>query len=271
MARDPVCGMTVEPDQAAGHAEHEGQTYYFCSLHCLDRFRAQPTQYVTKAVPAGVGAQQPGRRPLPMMQPMPEQPVGGGERDPVCGMTVQPATAAGSHIHEQKTYYFCCQGCLAKFRADPVRYLSPASAVPEPKPLRQFGGKALPMLGASSPGPSAAAVIDPVCGMTVDPATAAGSFAYEGHDLLLLLPRLSHQVSRRPRSVISSPASAQPTETDAHSGRSRAPSMSAPCVRKCWRRSRCPCPKCGMALGAGFRCSRCRPKRNMSARCIPRW
>lgn len=51
MAVDPVCGMTVEPDRAAGHAEHAGETYYFCSRHCLDRFRAQPTQYMTKAAP----------------------------------------------------------------------------------------------------------------------------------------------------------------------------------------------------------------------------
>ena len=46
MAIDPVCGMTVEPDRAAGHADHEGEIYYFCSLSCLDRFRAAPTQYV---------------------------------------------------------------------------------------------------------------------------------------------------------------------------------------------------------------------------------
>ena len=179
MARDPVCGMIVEPETAAGQAEHGGETYYFCNLHCLDRFRAQPTQYVTKPVPAGVGVQQPGRRSLPMMQTMPQQPDTGGERDPVCGMTVQPAAAAGSHTHEQKTYYFCCQGCLTKFRADPARYLAPTAPVP-PTPLRQFGGKALPMLGTSSAGSAVGTAIDPVCGMTVDPATAAGSFAHQG-------------------------------------------------------------------------------------------
>ena len=244
MARDPVCGMTVEPDQAAGHAEHEGQTYYFCSLHCLDRFRAQPTQYVTKAVPAGVGAQQPGRRPLPMMQPMPEQPVGGGERDPVCGMTVQPATAAGSHIHEQKAYYFCCQGCLAKFRADPVRYLSPASAVPEPKPLRQFGGKALPMLGASSPGPSAAAVIDPVCGMTVDPATAAGSFAYEGTTYYFCCQGCLTKFRAAPERYLSPGVAKETMPTPAAPGTKYV----CPMCPEVLEEKPVPCPKCGMAL-----------------------
>ncbi len=63
-----------------------------------------------------------------MMQPMVAQPVEGGELDPVCGMTVQPSTAAGSHTVEGRTYYFCSTGCLEKFRVEPRRYLSPASS-----------------------------------------------------------------------------------------------------------------------------------------------
>lgn len=128
MALDPICGMTVDPATAAGHFDHDGRTYYFCSVHCLDRFRAAPDQYV-KHVPvvAAVGSGL-DRRSLPMMQTMPDQPPDvGGERDPVCGMTVQPATAAGSYVHAGKTYYFCCQGCLEKFRVDPARYVSPAT------------------------------------------------------------------------------------------------------------------------------------------------
>jgi Cu+-exporting ATPase len=44
--RDPVCGMDVEPESAAGSAEHEGKTYHFCSQGCLDRFREDPQRYV---------------------------------------------------------------------------------------------------------------------------------------------------------------------------------------------------------------------------------
>jgi P-type Cu+ transporter len=47
MVTDPVCGMQIEPDDAAGTAEHEGTTYYFCSQACLDAFEADPTAYVT--------------------------------------------------------------------------------------------------------------------------------------------------------------------------------------------------------------------------------
>ncbi|MGD9727686.1 MAG: YHS domain-containing protein, partial [Nitrospiraceae bacterium] len=45
--------------------------------------------------------------------------------DPVCGMTVEPESAAGSFGHEGMTYYFCSKGCLEKFKADPSKFLSP--------------------------------------------------------------------------------------------------------------------------------------------------
>jgi len=46
-----------------------------------------------------------------------------GVKDPVCGMTVDPARAAGSHQHAGQTYFFCGQHCLEKFRAEPEKYL----------------------------------------------------------------------------------------------------------------------------------------------------
>ena len=47
--------------------------------------------------------------------------------DPICGMNVEPNSAAGSHVHNGQTYYFCSQHCLAKFKEDPERFLkSPA-------------------------------------------------------------------------------------------------------------------------------------------------
>jgi P-type Cu+ transporter len=47
-------------------------------------------------------------------------------------MTVQPESAAGSHVHEGKTYYFCAVSCLEKFRADPAYYLTPpAQRIPK--------------------------------------------------------------------------------------------------------------------------------------------
>ena len=43
-------------------------------------------------------------------------------RDPVCGMDVDPATAAASEEYEGTTYYFCSMGCNEQFKADPGRY-----------------------------------------------------------------------------------------------------------------------------------------------------
>jgi P-type Cu+ transporter len=52
------------------------------------------------------------------------------KRDPVCGMNVNPATAKHLHEHAGKSYYFCCAGCLQKFKANPQGYLNkPAGLV----------------------------------------------------------------------------------------------------------------------------------------------
>ena len=44
-------------------------------------------------------------------------------KDPVCGMEVEAAKAAGATIYEGKTYYFCAPACKAAFDADPAKYL----------------------------------------------------------------------------------------------------------------------------------------------------
>jgi P-type Cu+ transporter len=45
------------------------------------------------------------------------------EIDPVCGMTVDPATAAGAWPHGGATYYFCSVGCLERFKQGPEDYI----------------------------------------------------------------------------------------------------------------------------------------------------
>ena len=43
---DPVCGMTIDPADAVGHVDYNGQTYDFCAESCLQRFKADPARYV---------------------------------------------------------------------------------------------------------------------------------------------------------------------------------------------------------------------------------
>ncbi|MDO9117063.1 MAG: heavy metal translocating P-type ATPase [Nitrospira sp.] len=133
MAIDPICGMTVDPATAAGRFEYEGQIYYFCATSCLDRFRADPEKALKKAQapPVTIAISPTARKPLPMM--MPAAPAAAGVLDPVCGMTVQPATAAGSYGYAGKTYYFCATSCLTKFKNDPDYYLLP----PDQRPARE--------------------------------------------------------------------------------------------------------------------------------------
>ncbi len=107
--------------------------------------------------------------------------VGVAVTDPVCGMKVNPGTAAASYQHEGKTYHFCCSQCLEKFRAAPAKYLAtepPRQAVvmqvaaPVPAPAR-LGQQALytcpmhPEVRQASPGAC------PKCGMALEPLTIA--------------------------------------------------------------------------------------------------
>jgi Cu+-exporting ATPase len=43
---DPVCGMVVTLETAAAAWEHDDQTFYFCSVGCMERFRQDPTRFL---------------------------------------------------------------------------------------------------------------------------------------------------------------------------------------------------------------------------------
>ncbi|MDH5740814.1 MAG: heavy metal translocating P-type ATPase, partial [Nitrospira sp.] len=164
MATDPICGMTVDPAKAAGQFDHQGTTYYFCATSCLERFRVDPERALSKK-PLNLITMPAPRKPLPMMQPISQ-----GEIDPVCGMTVQPTTAAGSYEYLDKKYYFCATRCLDKFRADPEYYLTPPEQrVPKATPIPaganvQYICPMDPDVSESKPGAC------PICGMALEPA-----------------------------------------------------------------------------------------------------
>ena len=52
MVKDPVCGMTVNPQEALHRAAYEGQTYYFCCAGCRTKFTADPQRYLGKETKA---------------------------------------------------------------------------------------------------------------------------------------------------------------------------------------------------------------------------
>jgi P-type Cu+ transporter len=90
-----------------------------------------------------------------------------GVRDPVCGMTVDPHTAAHRHVHRGRTYYFCSAGCRAKFAADPAKYLAGDAASSEPVPEGAIYTCPMhPQIRQVGPGTC------PICGMALEPELA---------------------------------------------------------------------------------------------------
>lgn len=47
--RDPVCDMEVRESEAAGTSQFKGDTYYFCSESCKERFDQDPDRYVSRS------------------------------------------------------------------------------------------------------------------------------------------------------------------------------------------------------------------------------
>jgi YHS domain-containing protein len=60
--------------------------------------------------------------------------------DPVCGMTVDQ-TKAASVDYQGTKYYFCCQGCATKFKAEPAKYLQPKQHIVSTKALKKEDAK----------------------------------------------------------------------------------------------------------------------------------
>jgi P-type Cu+ transporter len=92
--RDPVCGMTVDPDRAEHCSQFAGQTYYFCSGGCHRRFAVDPARYLTPATnaPPAVGE---GLWTCPMHpQIVREQPAS----CPICGMALERAKPVAGEV-----------------------------------------------------------------------------------------------------------------------------------------------------------------------------
>jgi xanthine dehydrogenase accessory factor len=97
-AIDPVCGMSVQIAETEHQTDYEGQTFYFCCAGCKTTFESDPEKYLAQPTPAGEAI------------------------DPVCGMTVDIASAKYMSEHERQLYYFCAAGCKMTFDKDPKAY-----------------------------------------------------------------------------------------------------------------------------------------------------
>src|SRR6187397_1519101 len=88
MAIDPVCGMTVDPEKAAGRIEHGGKVYFFCGKGCVAKFQADPAKYVESPKPS---VQAPAPHAAEYTCPMHPQILQAGPGScPLCGMALEP-------------------------------------------------------------------------------------------------------------------------------------------------------------------------------------
>ncbi len=132
ITRDPVCGMTVDPEAGKPSHEHGGHSYHFCNPRCRDKFAAEPGAYLTAT-------------------------------DPVCAMSVDRATARHLAKHAGERFYFCSAGCREKFEAAPESFLGDR---PTPEPMPEGALYTCPMdpeIVRQGPGDC------PICGMALEP------------------------------------------------------------------------------------------------------
>jgi Cu+-exporting ATPase len=158
---DLVCGMTVKPHSAAGSFDYQGQTYYFCSTHCLDKFREDPEHFLKRSPEPKVklvGIRGSGievkalSNKAPYTCPMhPEVRSDRPGSCPKCGMALEPVTIAPT---KQKVEYTC-----------PMH----------PEIVRDVPGNC------------------PICGMALEPRTVSLS-QEENHELLDMRRRFSVSV-----------------------------------------------------------------------------
>ena len=130
-ALDPVCGMTVNKDTAAGSFEYEGQRYFFCSAHCLEAFRSDPERFIKRA---------------PQQLTRPSKPISIGKGEFTCPMHPE--------IHQAQPG--ACPSC--GMALEPVSVPAPSTKIEYTCPMH-------PEIVRDKPGNC------PICGMALEPRT----------------------------------------------------------------------------------------------------
>ncbi|GLQ90003.1 heavy metal translocating P-type ATPase [Dyella flagellata] len=147
--RDPICGMGVNPLDAKHRSDYAGKTFYFCCAGCKAKFDAEPARHAQAAPPR--------------MNMHGHSHAGATVKDPVCGMTVDPAATTHHAEHDGHTYHFCAASCRQKFVAEPALYLQERRVLQAPVRGAIYTCPMHPQVQQDHPGDC------PLCGMALEP------------------------------------------------------------------------------------------------------
>src|SRR5882672_7119358 len=140
-AIDPVCGMTVLPGSAAASFEYKGETYYFCSTHCLEKFREDPARFLDQA-----------------SESMPAQPVSIQRVKSESDSTEATGYTCPMHPEVRAPKPGSCPKC--GMALEPVTVTAPKEKIEYTCPMH-------PQIVRDAPGSC------PICGMALEPRTVS--------------------------------------------------------------------------------------------------
>jgi P-type Cu+ transporter len=149
--KDPVCNMDVVPEKARGSSEYKGQTYYFCSQSCVQRFNIDPEKYLAPKLPISQIVQLGGIASAPQAEIVPPSSAGKGHVTYVCPMDPE--------IREAKPG--ACPKCGMALEPETVEYTCPM----HPEIIRDQPGHC------------------PICGMALEPRVASAIHAEDDTEL----------------------------------------------------------------------------------------
>jgi Cu+-exporting ATPase len=225
---DPICGMKVRPETAAGSVEFNGEKIYFCSRGCLERFERQNNLKISAPTPpAAPQLVTLGRRKYSEDE-MRFDPKG-THIDPICKMTVSPETAAGEFTRGGETFYFCSKGCLERFKA---RTEGEAASHDHQSEVRHGEMTAAP----------GGEFVDPVCGMSVSADTAAGKFEHKGTSYYFCSTGCLNKFRQNPEGFL------EEKRTEKQLAETEGVEYTCPMHPEIVQIGPGSCPKCGMAL-----------------------
>ncbi|TWJ19755.1 heavy metal translocating P-type ATPase [Geobacter argillaceus] len=134
VAKDPICGMEVDRNTASYRQEHDGELYFFCSEHCLEKFRTDPDRYLGHITPAIVSREEQktsgetGKKYTCPMHPEVVQEEPGS--CPICGMALEPRTVTGEEEISPESVEMSRRFWISLALTVPVFFLAMSGMIP---------------------------------------------------------------------------------------------------------------------------------------------